>query len=576
MSSWRKGLRGFSPIIFAGILLNCLLVLLFPHQALACGNGILQAYTPVPQAPENKYFLCLSSGWNAVGIRAQPGLNYDLEFNNKFAISSLPEGEIDIVLVDANHSNDFRQFVRVEGAYGQDYYTIEWAPSIEVLGEGSFGPFTAEATSILRTWDISLTNEELYHVAISTDSPGANLGFALFHSDDSNSETFFQSREDQVAENQIEGEGSEFLALSPETLDQFGLVVWNNSALTDTDYWIFVDSSPPGGHLVINEDALFTAVSPVEVQLTLSDEETGIAEICLANDQDDWNCNFSVTDTQIPWQIEGTDGLNTVSARITNRAGMTTILTDTIFLDKIPPSASIIRPLPGRDIIHQPAIMFSGILFDEFPSSGVKDVDLQIEAEGASGSLLFDVQPTFDNTAWNYQWNNLPAGLSQITALVTATDNAGNQSVVSSVSWDYVLTGTTFLPIMLYQPFLPAGCISGENNSFETAAGPLQLNVEYCGYLDDPYDYYTFSLSTTTTVKIRLVNQGPMFPHQPTWPPNNIIVIYRDDQSFITSCCETAKFGLSISRSLGPGDYYLLAYAIDINSTISYTLKIEN
>lgn len=132
-----------------------------------------------------------------------------------------------------------------------------------------------------------------------------------------------------------------------------------------------------------------------------------------------------------------------------------------------------------------------------------------------------------------------------------------------------------YLPLIENDPFLPAGCVSEDNDTFATAKGFLRREIEYCGFLDDPYDFYTFFLTETTPIRIQLENQAPMFPHQPTWPPNNVLVLYSENKVPMATCCSTAKFSLSLEQELNAGEYYISVYAIDINSGISYTVMIS-
>lgn len=573
---WSKSTRGSMPIVFALIMLyGIFFVLLIPKKALACGNGVLQAYVPHLPSQDGMFYLCISSGWNAVGLKPQINQNYDLILSDFYAVSELPQNEIDIVLIDANHAGELRYHLEVIGDNHPNGYLVEWAPSLEVISEGTYGPFAFDENSILHTWDLLLTNTSLYYVTVQADSMESRIGFAVFDSDDSNSSTFYQSRIENIASKTLEGQGVESISVLPNILDEYGLVIWNNISL-GAEYMIYIDASPPQGDITINNGAPYAIDPSVELSLNILDEETGIKEICLSNDTKIWSCQIPVNDTSLQWQLANVQGNNTVFAQITNHAGMAIIISDTIFLDHISPSITINNPIPGRPIVNQSSILFSGHVFDQLPSSGIKGLEIQLEAVGKNGQIRVEAQPAIDDDLWSYFWDTSLYNLSNITATIRAVDNAGNQSSAISLSWRYVTTGTTFLPIVVYQPYLLPGCILGSNNNIETASGPLQLNIEYCGYLDDRSDFYKFSIDEIANIKIHLHNKGYQFPHQPTWPPNNQMFLYDSEKNFIASCCRSAKFMYSIEELLEPGDYFLLVYARDIVPTISYTIRIED
>lgn len=132
-----------------------------------------------------------------------------------------------------------------------------------------------------------------------------------------------------------------------------------------------------------------------------------------------------------------------------------------------------------------------------------------------------------------------------------------------------------YLPVIIYNPFLPAGCVTGNNNTFESVLGILQMGLDYCGFLDDAYDYYSFKIQQDANVRVSLENQGYPFPHEPTWPPNNQIFLYDKNQNLISYCCDNAKFDLNLEKDLTSGQYYVLVYSRTIKPDIRYILKVS-
>lgn len=111
-----------------------------------------------------------------------------------------------------------------------------------------------------------------------------------------------------------------------------------NSLFNDT---IILDTTNPTGSITIDGGETYTTAPNVELTLTLTDTNSGSAQMCFSNDNLSWNSWESFLSTK-QWTLSGGDGAKTVYAKFEDNAGLTSqTYLDTIILDTTPPTGSI-------------------------------------------------------------------------------------------------------------------------------------------------------------------------------------------------------------------------------------------
>ncbi|MHA2185738.1 MAG: hypothetical protein ACXAAI_12135, partial [Promethearchaeota archaeon] len=107
---------------------------------------------------------------------------------------------------------------------------------------------------------------------------------------------------------------------------------------TDT---IELDTSGPTGSIIINNNDAWTTSISVTLTLTFSDASSGVDQVRYSNDGSLWVAWEAPSDTRA-WTLSGGDGTKTVYYEIKNNAGRTSVFSDTIGLDTIGPTGSIV------------------------------------------------------------------------------------------------------------------------------------------------------------------------------------------------------------------------------------------
>jgi len=104
---------------------------------------------------------------------------------------------------------------------------------------------------------------------------------------------------------------------------------------------------PPTGSLTINAGAAYATSVDVTVRVTASDA-SGVAQMCLSNEP---TCQSWVTYTETSsWKLSSSGAMATVYAWLRDTYGSTTLVpvSDTIVVDKSPPSAGRLDAVPGN------------------------------------------------------------------------------------------------------------------------------------------------------------------------------------------------------------------------------------
>ncbi len=112
----------------------------------------------------------------------------------------------------------------------------------------------------------------------------------------------------------------------------------NTIYLMDT---IVLDTETPTGWLRLSGGDKFTNSTDVKVNLFATDWTSGIDGLALSRTGDPSGSDMVPYYDEFDWVIEGDDGVKIVYLIIFDRAGWTTVISDTIILDTMPPMAGI-------------------------------------------------------------------------------------------------------------------------------------------------------------------------------------------------------------------------------------------
>ncbi|MDP3786412.1 MAG: Ig-like domain-containing protein [Candidatus Omnitrophota bacterium] len=185
-------------------------------------------------------------------------------------------------------------------------------------------------------------------------------------------------------------------------------------------YVSLLDPEGPTGTIKINDDAQYTKLRDVTLNLSAQDPVSGVSQMQFSNDGINWlpvpAANYATS--YYPWTLSGGDGAKTIYARFYDAAGNSSIIVnDTIILDTIAPATPTIYNLTSPTNINSQTI------------TGTKSVDtasIIITCPTATvGNITY---PT--STTWSCQLTNLTEGTNSITA--KAVDAAGNESPETS------------------------------------------------------------------------------------------------------------------------------------------------
>jgi hypothetical protein len=103
---------------------------------------------------------------------------------------------------------------------------------------------------------------------------------------------------------------------------------------------ITLDSAPPTGSIVINNDASGTNNRLVTLNLTAADSGSGLDKMAFSNDGNSFSAPEPYAATKI-WNLTTGDGTKFVYVNYTDKAGNVATLYDTLTLDTTPPTATV-------------------------------------------------------------------------------------------------------------------------------------------------------------------------------------------------------------------------------------------
>jgi len=147
----------------------------------------------------------------------------------------------------------------------------------------------------------------------------------------------------------------------------------DSAGLVSTTYLdtIVLDSTPPTGSIIINAGEPCTTSESVMLALTYFDATSGVSQVRYSNDGTSWTLWEPPSETKA-WTLTTGDGAKTVYYQIQDNAGLvSTTYLDTIILDRVPPTGSIIINA-GATYTTSPTVTLTLTYFDA--TSGVSQV----------------------------------------------------------------------------------------------------------------------------------------------------------------------------------------------------------
>lgn len=98
----------------------------------------------------------------------------------------------------------------------------------------------------------------------------------------------------------------------------------------------YAPNQPPTGTIAIQNGNLYANNTSVTLNLTYTDPEGDEVEVQFSNNNVDWSTKESITSTKA-WNLASGDGPKTVYMKLTDEAGNTAVLSDSITLDTVAP-----------------------------------------------------------------------------------------------------------------------------------------------------------------------------------------------------------------------------------------------
>lgn len=147
--------------------------------------------------------------------------------------------------------------------------------------------------------------------------------------------------------------------------------------------WVLLDTSPPSGELVIDGGASHTTSTKVTLVVTAEDAN-GIASMQVSEEPGEWGAVLEPFE-ELSFTLSPGDGTRIVRIRITDGAGLVTVVSATIVLDTEPPTG---------------AVLING--GDEYSRSST--VNLTLEATDATSGVAL-VRFSWNTTGWG-PWQN--------------------------------------------------------------------------------------------------------------------------------------------------------------------------
>jgi hypothetical protein len=171
--------------------------------------------------------------WSAIGVRSRGASNYaisvfgDNNRNHHLASDYISSG-VRFVVGDFNHNNLGEDHIRLTNLGGAGQYVLSYeAGGQSLYPDGVDRAQTWSSTAVVKTFDVPLFAGETISFQLDIDTPGLDLGMALFRS---NGGTYYAPRTSAVWQEDDWPAGiSEAYTYDVPADDVYGLVVWSNN-----------------------------------------------------------------------------------------------------------------------------------------------------------------------------------------------------------------------------------------------------------------------------------------------------------------------------------------------------------
>ncbi len=173
------------------------------------------------------------ASWGTIGVRSRGNSDYGISVygennRNHHLASSFVSSGVKFVVGDFNHNNLGQDHVKLTNLGGNGQYVLDYdSGDQEVYADGAVRDYTWDGNNVVRTWDVPLFAGETVQFLVDVDTPGLDLGVALFKS---NGGVYYGARTSAVAEADNWGPGSnEVFTFDVPEDDVYGLVVWSET-----------------------------------------------------------------------------------------------------------------------------------------------------------------------------------------------------------------------------------------------------------------------------------------------------------------------------------------------------------
>jgi alpha-tubulin suppressor-like RCC1 family protein len=257
---------------------------------------------------------------------------------------------------------------------------------------------------------------------------------------------------------------------------------WSGSA----SFPITVDSVPPTGSIVINNGAINTTSTSVNLTLSCNDSTSGCSRMQFSNDGSNWGTTWPadgndqpVSTSKTNWPLSPANGTKTVSVRYYDVAGNPITYSNTIFLDDFPPTT---KASP------------EGSLYSSFAKAQTVTLSCSdgsgVDGDGTNGTpgcawikyTLDGSDPKTSNTAIFY---SSPISIAKNLDLkFFSKDSLGNSEPVVSETYTFI-PGYTRLSLEQFTPVIDFGgsvTVFGRlQNMTITTANPIGNDADPTG-----------------------------------------------------------------------------------------------
>lgn len=274
-------------------------------------------------------------------------------------------------------------------------------------------------TSLLTAGGDLYTNSQDVNLILSAQDSTSGLGKVIISNDGQ-----FANKQEFLFDGQVEITVGWQLSEGDGTKEVYAIFfdkAGNPSKVASDD--IILDQTSPSGSILINEGDEFTNLVKVSLELDISDNLSGVAEMTIANDTSFLEITWIPYKEQASWQLPFGDGDKIVYAKFKDAAGnVSSPLTDEITLDTTPPSAPSLIINGGSDYTTNPEVILALSAQDKL--SGV--AQMRVNSSDSFTGIQWEA---YNTKKEDFQLVN---GDGRYTIYAQFQDGAGNVSDTAS------------------------------------------------------------------------------------------------------------------------------------------------